>query len=168
MTELATTEYEAATANPVDLVEQVAGAHDWIFERRGDDEIAVEINGQWCDYRIYFSWIDDICALHFACAFEMRVPSYKRRDITDLLARINEKLAIGHFDLWADEGLPVFRQAVLLRGVGGASVEQVEDMVEIALTECERFYPAFQFVVWGGKSPVEAVQASMLETVGQA
>ncbi|MPY68581.1 MAG: hypothetical protein GEU92_00690 [Alphaproteobacteria bacterium] len=168
MTELATTEHEAATANPVDLVEQVASAHDWIFERRGDDEIAVEINGQWCDYRIYFSWIDDICALHFACAFEMRVPSYKRRDITDLLARINEKLAIGHFDLWADEGLPVFRQAVLLRGVGGASVEQVEDMVEIALTECERFYPAFQFVVWGGKSPVEAVQASMLETVGQA
>src|SRR3546814_4294816 len=121
-----------------------------------------------CSSDLYFSWIDDLHALHFACAFEMRVPAYKRGDITDLLARINEKLAVGHFDLWAEEGLPVFRQAVLLRGIGGASVEQVEDLVDIALSECERFYPAFQFVVWGGKSPVEAIEASMLETVGHA
>jgi hypothetical protein len=168
MTGLAINEFQTATANPVELVEQVASAHDWLYERKSDDEIALEITGQWCDYRLYFSWIGDICALHFACAFEMRVPEYKRSEVIDLLARINEKLAVGHFDLWAEEGLPVFRQASLMRGVGGASVEQVEDMVEIALSECERFYPAFQFVVWGGKSPAEAVEASMLETVGQA
>jgi hypothetical protein len=168
MTGLAISEFETVNSNPVELVEQVAAAHDWLYERKSDDEIALEITGQWCDYRLYFSWIDDLYALHFACAFEMRVPQYKRTDITDLLARINEKLAVGHFDLWAEEGLPVFRQAVLLRGIGGASVEQVEDMVEIALSECERFYPAFQFVLWGGKSPAEAVEASMLETVGQA
>ena len=168
MADLATTEAELAVANPIDLVEQVAGAHDWLFERRSDEEMAVEITGQWCDYRLYFSWIGDLQALHFACAFEMRVPAYKRTDITDLLARINEKLAVGHFDLWAEEGLPVFRQAVLLRGVGGASVEQVEDLVEIAVSECERYYPAFQFVVWGGKTSTEAIEASMLETVGHA
>lgn len=168
MSELATTERRIAVSNPIDLVEHVASAHDWTFERRGEDEMALEITGQWCDYRLYFSWIDDLHALHFACAFEMKVPAYKRADITDLLARINEKLAVGHFDLWAEEGLPVFRQAVLLRGAGGASVEQVEDVVDIALSECERFYPAFQFVVWGGKSPAEAVEASMLETVGHA
>ena len=34
----------------------------------------------------------------------------------------------------------------------GASAEQIEDLVEIALSECERFYPAFQLVVWGGKN----------------
>ena len=41
-------------------------------------------------------------------------------------------------------------------------------MVDIAITECERFYPAFQFVLWGGKSPVDALQAAMLECVGEA
>ena len=46
--------------------------------------------------------------------------------------------------------------------------ELLEDLVDIAVTECERFYPAFQFVIWGGKSPVEAMTAAMLETEGEA
>ena len=33
-------------------------------------------------------------------------------------------------------------------------------LVEAALDECERFYPVFQFVLWGGKSPTEAIAAS--------
>ena len=64
----------------------------------------------------------------------------------------NEKLWLGHFDLWSDEGLPVFRHAVLFRDGTGASGELIEDLVDIAVSECERFYPAFQFVIWGGKS----------------
>ena len=41
-------------------------------------------------------------------------------------------------------------------------------MVDIAITECERFFPAFQFVLWGGKTPQEALAAAMLECVGEA
>jgi len=84
------------------------------------------------------------------------------------MARVNEQLAVGHFDLWADRGLPVFRHSMLLRGASGASVEQVEDLVEIALVESERFYPAFNYVVWGGKTPEEAFDAAMIDTVGEA
>ena len=53
--------------------------------------------------------------------------------------------------------MPVFRHAVLLRGAPGASAESLEDMVDIAITECERFFPAFQFVLWGGKTPQDAL-----------
>jgi hypothetical protein len=62
----------------------------------------------------------------------------------------------------------MFRHTTLLRGAPGASVEQLEDLVDIALTECERFFPAFQFVIWGGKSASEAIGAAMFETVGEA
>ena len=57
-----------------------------------------------------------------------------------------------------------------LGGAGeiGMNGELLEDLVDIAVTECERFYPAFQFVIWGGKSPVEAMTAAMLETEGEA
>ena len=68
----------------------------------------------------------------------------------------------------SDDGMPVFRHAVLLRGAQGASAESLEDMIDIALTECERFFPAFQFVLWGGKSPAEALAAAMLDCVGEA
>ena len=62
-------------------------------------------------------------------------------------------MLVGHFDLWSGDGVPVFRHANLLRGSTGASVEQLEDLLDIALTECERYYPAFQFVIWAGKTP---------------
>ena len=48
------------------------------------------------------------------------------------------------------------------------TVEERNRLVDIALSECERFYPAFQFVIWGGKPPNDAVQAALLETVGEA
>src|ERR1051325_8910878 len=44
----------------------------------------------------------------------------------------------GHFDLWSEEALPMFRHVLLLRG-GRPTSGQVEDLIEIAITECERF-----------------------------
>ncbi|HEY1721489.1 MAG TPA: YbjN domain-containing protein [Magnetospirillaceae bacterium] len=159
---------ESAAANPLDVVEQVVSANDWAFDRRNEDEMAVEVPGKWCDYSLYFAWRQDAGALHFTCAFDMRVQQAKRRETNDLLVQVNEKLWLGHFGLWADEGVPMFRHAILLRGNGQASSEQIEDLVDIALSECERFYPAFQFVIWGGKSADDAIQAALLDTVGEA
>ena len=44
----------------------------------------------------------------------------------------------------------------------------LEDMVDIALAECERFYPALQFVVWAGHTPCDAIASAMMDTVGEA
>ncbi len=168
MTGVAVKEVESVIANPIDTIEQIATANDWSYERSTDDEIVIDVSGHWTEFRLFFSWLHDISAMHFACAFELSVPDNRRAAVHELLARINEGLAIGHFDLWADRGLPVFRAALLLRGSGGATVEQLEDLVDIALTESERFYPAFQYVTWGGKTPSEAVDAALFETVGEA
>lgn len=161
-------ENDEAVANPLDLIEQIVLAHDWPFDRTSEREIAAEVTGRWCDYRLYFSWREDVHAIHFTCAFDMRVQGEKAREVHTLLALINEKMWLGHFDLWADEGLPLFRHALLLRGTSGLAVEQMEDLVDIAIAECERFYPAFQYVIWGGKSPQEAMAAAILDTVGEA
>ena len=81
---------------------------------------------------------------------------------------MNEKLWLGHFDLWADEGMLMFRHALIFSGGARTTVEQIEDLVEISLKECEKFYPALHFVMWGGKSPSEAIASAMLETQGEA
>ena len=155
-------------ANPLDIVEEIVAANEWPFDRTSEDELVVEITGRWCDYRLYFMWRDDVSALHFTCAFDARVPHTRRRDANDLLALVNEKLWIGHFDVTSDEGMPMFRHTVPFRGQRGAAVEQLEDLVDVALNECERFYPAFQYVVWGGKNPAEAVTAACLDPIGEA
>ena len=167
MSGLMVRERERAT-NPLDVIEQIVAANEWVFDRRSDGEMAAEAPGKWCDYGLYFSWSAEISAMHFSCAFDLKVPPEGRAKLFELLAMANEKLWIGHFGLESDDGVPVFRHSVLLRGAPCASAESLEDMVDIALTECERFFPAFQFVLWGGKAPADALQAAMLDCVGEA
>jgi hypothetical protein len=156
------------SANPLDVLEQIASANDWAFDRRSDSEMAAEVPGKWCDFGLYFSWSSEIAAMQFTCAFDLKVPEKRRTALYELLALANERLWIGHFGMDSDGGSPLFRHSVLLRGAPGASSESLEDMMDIAITECERFFPAFQFVLWGGKSPGEALAAAMLECVGEA
>ena len=154
--------------NPLDVMEQIISANEWAFDRRSDYEMAAEAPGKWCDYGLYFSWSQEISAMHFTCTVDLKVPERRRPALYELLALGNEKLWIGHFGMDGDDGVPVFRHSVLLRGAAGASSESLEDMVDIALTECERFFPAFQFVLWGGKTPSDALAAALLECVGEA
>ncbi len=167
MTTLLTDIQETAT-NPLDLVEKVAVANDWPFQRQSDEELACEVAGQWCHYKLWFAWHPEMGVFHLSCALDMKVPTKKQALIWQLLALANEKLWLGHFEIWSEEGLPVFRHAALFREGALASVHLIEDLVEIAINECERFYPAFQFVIWGGRKPTEALLAAMLETEGEA
>ena len=40
--------------------------------------------------------------------------------------------------------------------------------MDLAVAECERYYPAFQFVIWGGRTAEDAIASSLLDTVGEA
>jgi hypothetical protein len=158
----------AEISNPLDLVEDLVSANEWPFDRHGAHELSVCISGSWCDYNLGFSYAEDEGTLQVVCAYDVRVPEHKRVALHPLLALVNERMLLGHFDLWSDEGIPMFRHAVLLRGGPTPSPRQMEGLIDIAVRECERFYPAFQFVIWGGRSAADAVEAAMLETVGEA
>jgi hypothetical protein len=41
-------------------------------------------------------------------------------------------------------------------------------MLSGAIHACERYFPAFQFVVWAGKTAAEAMSASMFDVEGEA
>ncbi len=163
----ANTALEAPRAHPLDLVEQSIELRHWTLARTGRDELVAEVTGRWSEYQLLFVWSEPIGALHASCTFDARVPDDRRTAVHELLALANDKLWVGHFDISAEAGFPTFRHALLLRG-GLLSAEQIEDLVDIALCEVDRFYPAFQYVVWGGRRPADALTASILDTVGQA
>jgi len=155
-------------SNPVDTIEQVAHFNDWMFERSGEHEISISVTGGESDYHISFSWMDNLETLHLACAFDFRVPETRLNEMYRLIAQINEQLWLGHFDLWTQEGLVMFRHALLLRGGQGVTSEQLDDLLDIAMSECNRFYPAFQSVLWGGNTVEQALEIALLDTVGEA
>lgn len=159
---------ETAADNPIDLVEELLAANAWLVERDSDTELASEVASRWCALRLQFSWAEDVSALQFSAKFDLKVPDTRAPEVYGLLAQLNSRMWLGHFDLCPDCGAPAFRQTLLLRGGRHGVTEQLEDLVEFAVTECERFYPAFQFVVWGGKTADEAIAAAILDTVGEA
>lgn len=165
MTSIAAT-FERA-ANPVDIVETIATVHDWTFERNTDDELTMSVAGTWCDYHLSLNWRDDLESLHMACAFDLKVPQPRLAEIYKLLALINEQLWLGHFDLWREEGLLLYRHGLMLNGAE-PTPGQCEALLHAALEACERHYQAFQFVLWAGRSAEDALAITMFETEGQA
>ena len=161
-------EIEERQNNPVDVVERLAAMHDWSFDRAGADEIAILVAGRWTDYHVSFTWMDGIEALHLACAFDLRVPEPRRMEVLALIALINEQLWVGHFDMWTKDGIIMFRHALLLAGGVEIAGRQCEALLDAALDTSERYFQAFQFVVWAGKDAREALDAAMFETVGEA
>jgi hypothetical protein len=123
MTSLAVSYETESVANPLDLVEQVITANDWAFDRRSDAEMAAEAPGKWCDYGLFFCWSHEISVMHFSCAFDLKAPEKRRAALYELLALANEKLWIGHFGIDQDDGMPIYRHSVLLRGAPSASAE---------------------------------------------
>lgn len=154
-------------SNPVDVVEHIAHGHDWAFERSGEDELSLTVGGTWSDYQISLNWRDDLEALHLACAFDLKVPAARLNETYRLIALINEQLWLGHFDFWHQEGLLLYRHGLILRGADPTAA-QCEALLHAALDACERYFQAFQFVVWAGKRADEALASSMFETEGHA
>ena len=161
-------EIERRQSNPVDMIEFVAATNDWSFERSGEDEIAMTVAGKWTDYHVSFSWMEDVEALHLACAFDIRVPELRVTEVMRLLSFVNGQVLMGHFDLWRQEDVVIFRQSLLLAGGAEPTNRQVEVMLSNALDSCEAYFQAFQFVVWSGMEAKSALDAVLFETVGEA
>ncbi len=154
--------------HPLDVVERLASIRDWIFDRAETDEMSVSVSGKWSEYHISFTWIEDVEALHVACAFDLKVPDRRRAEVLQLISLVNEQMWVGHFDLWSAENVVMFRHALLLAGGAEPTQAQCEMMLKSAVEACERYFQAFQFVIWAGKSPEEALAAVLFETHGEA
>ena len=154
--------------NPIDIVEEVIHGKKWSFSRSDDYELVAEIASQWCQYRLYFTWSEQIRAISFTVTFDIKFPQSKYESAHELLALINEKLWIGHFDITKKNGIPAYRHTVLSLPENAMLQHQLEDLVDIAIYECEKYYPAFQLVLFDDSLPSTALSVSTFDTIGSA
>lgn len=164
---LESTDHEAEESAPIDMLEAYFAAHGWEHERH-DEEIVATVKGSWASYELRALWRDDDSVLQFLAFPDIKVTDDRRSSIYEALALVNEQLWIGHFELWSSSGILLYRHAAMLGDEPALTIDQAELMIDAAIDECERFYPVFQFVLWGGKTPKEAIAASMIETQGEA
>jgi hypothetical protein len=154
--------------HPLDIIERIATLNHWSFDRDEQDEISISVAGGWSEYTVAFTWLAEVEALHVACSFPLNMPEARRPEIASLVSLINEELWIGHYDVWPNEELVMFRHAILLTGGAALNAPQCQTALAIAVRACERYYQAFQFAAWAGKTGKEALATVMFETQGRA
>jgi hypothetical protein len=154
--------------HPIDIVEHIAAHHDWDFDRIHDDQIAMAVEGQWRTYSITLAWSAYDETLRLICTFEMEPPEAKVPALVETLNHVNDQCWAGAFTWWDSHKLMVYRYGLVLAGGADASPEQIDTMISAAVLSAERYYPAFQLVVWGEQAPAKALQVAMAEAYGRA
>ncbi len=154
--------------HPIDVAETLAKKRGWDFDRVNEEQIAMMVEGQWQCYSLTMAWNQNQEMLRFICTFEIEVPDGKMAPFFDLLNRCNDLFWTGAFTYWVEQKLMTWRYGLLLSGDQTASPEQIDHTVASAVKTSDRFYPAFQLVVWSDDSPAKALQIAMNEAYGRA
>ncbi len=131
-------------SNPLDSVEEILCANEWVFDRMNEDELNVQITGKMGEYKLFFHWQEEYSAMQFTCLYDIDVKNDAMVAAAKTMTDINSGLWLGHFDFRPGTQTPCFRHTTLFRGQTQTSgAEHIEDLVDIALAECERYFPVF-------------------------
>ncbi|MCT8162001.1 YbjN domain-containing protein [Pseudoruegeria sp. SHC-113] len=159
---------EAEDLHPIDIVETLAEHHAWEFDRVGEDQIAMAVEGQWRTYSITLAWSDYDETLRMICTFEMEPPEDRIPALYEALNHTNDRCWAGAFTYWHEQRLMVYRYGLVMAGGQMPTSEQIGTLIEAAVCASERYYPAFQLVAWGNRTPEDALQVAIAEAYGRA
>lgn len=161
-------EAPAAGVDPLEAFEETASMLEIGADRIDDHELHLAMPGLWRDIGLWLTWRPEISTLQLGSPLDLKAPAGRLMEASRLVAMVNERLWIGHFDLWTDDHGIIFRNAAILPECGALDRLQAQHLIRSAAEAVDRFYPAFNYLIWGGKTPREALDASLFETAGNA
>ena len=106
--------------------------------------------------------------MQVTCRNDVQCDESRLGDIALLAALLNQQVFMGHLALDIGTGELELRHTLPLRGAGGATPEQIEDVVDIMLGECEYCFPAIYQVACNQLSANDAAKAVFFMTEGEA
>ena len=155
--------------NPLDFVEELANHKSWYFKRIDHNNMLLQLAGQRSKFDINLQWNDEFCALQFRCMLDMKIDDASRDVAADFLLQTNEDLFMGHFVIDTPTCQPCFRYSMMLEHIPSAvSIEMINDAIDTAILESDRFYNTFKMLSNGSIHSHELLNAAMMETLGEA
>ena len=154
--------------DPIELVTRFVVTHDWLLQMRGENAVLVEVPGKWCDYQLAVVWRHDEAAMEVSCRIDVQTDPMRYNEMAILTSLLNKQVFIGHLVLDVTTGDLEMLYTLALRGAGGPTPEQIEDVVDIMLGECEHCYPAIYQVAKHGVLATDAANIDMFTSGGEA
>ena len=143
--------------NPIDVVEQIFHHRSFELERRGNNEVVIELQGKWKEMLVFFAWEENLRCLQISCFMDIEINVENKAKIFELLALANADLWLGHFSYWTEQNMPVYKHSIILNENQAAFEQQIEQMINLSINECERMYPIFYAVLTKGVEPRDAL-----------
>ncbi len=154
------------TLNPLDDIETILTSNDWDFERIDDDELTVGLNGNHGKYCLSFTWKEDFGAIQVRVQYDVAVHSSNLSKAANVLMTLNERLWLGHFEIPSHDNTPCFRYTCFLKSMTSSTHEQLENIVETALTQCENYHVTFKLLSQENAANDETLPLALMETQG--
>ena len=112
--------------------------------RDSSDEIVIFSKGVWKNYDINFKWDSKQKIIEVSTYFEMS-KNRINKSIYSLISDVNKKANVGFFNYCTELNTIFFSYKISIKGQDFISVEQIKNLINIVINECDRFFPVFLF-----------------------
>ena len=153
--------------NPINLFERIIISKNWAFERPIDDEIFIEIPTKYSNLIVQVTWLKKEERIDIRASFYLKMDFSSNIEIYKLLNLINNIINFGHFQINSNK-YPTFKNSISFCDEKKPEFHLIEETLNNAVSESERFFPAFQLVLWAGKKAEEAKSFLDFKTEGIA
>ena len=148
--------------NPIDDIEFLFARRQQAFERRNQNEVVAEIAGKWDNMLLFFAWEEKMNCLHISCLLNLEAENINLPSIFELLALLNEDLWVGCFSYWEEMKMPIFKHSIFVDEKDLHLTDKLSQVLNIAITECERAYPIFHAVLKQNITPRKALMPMLM------
>jgi hypothetical protein len=160
---------EMVLEDPIELVSRLIIAQDWFLKKTSAHALLADVPGRWGHYQLLADWHADTEVLNVEARLDVLVERKDELSVQRLLAELNTELYLGHFQLSPDRQHIILRCRLPLRGAGGATPEQIEDVVDVLLGQCEQAAPVLCQLVYGRMpEDIAATRLVMTPAMGEA
>ena len=119
--------------NPTEVVEDFILSQDWAYQRLSAHEVAAEVDGHWGLFRLQFYWQEEYNVFHLTCLLDLRVHAREIKELYHLLSLLNERLVVGHFELFSEESIPAFRHSFMISNPQALQTDLIESLISLSL-----------------------------------
>ena len=154
--------------HPIKLASALVVRHDWFFRQAYEDALLVDVPGRFGQYQLHLDWNVASQTLYARCALELEVPVNKLAQIALSLMVLNEDLSLGHFLLTSDTHEIQLRYALSLQGAGGATAQQIDDVVHVIVEQAELASSALYQLLRSSQTQPHMTRLAMMTVAGEA
>ena len=159
---------DSRTEGSIATATDFADRRGWSVKRVDANNAILRASGVWKTYDLAVSRIPHREAVLIVCAFELRQSRDRTDAVLETMRRHNDRLLFGHFSLSVEAGVVSFRYALPASDEGEGLDSTLDRMLDLAVRECDRFYPALRLSASANLEPSRALASAMMDPVGRA